>query len=117
MPAKFCKYWKAEIGKHQLGWICGEKYAIPVSIHLSDTCNYLASGIQVAKKFAIVEPTKVRLEYTIWNNQFEITVLSKISNQKRVPAIIHIDDSDDEPIDQKNPNVMVYNFLHCLFLL
>jgi hypothetical protein len=107
MPTNFCKNWKAELSKHKLGWICGHKNSIAVSIYLSDHCNYLACGSQVAEYFAFVEPTRVRLEYTIENNEFEMKVLPKILNQKHVPDIIHIDDSDDEPIDHKFSNVMV----------
>jgi hypothetical protein len=103
MPKNFCKHWKDDLAKQRFGWICGQKYAAWVSIHLSDTSNYLTSGSEVAKKFGFVEPTKVQLEYTIYNNQFEMKVLPKISNQKPVPEIINIDDSEDESNDYKNP--------------
>jgi hypothetical protein len=38
----------------------------------------------------------VQLEYTIENNQFDMTVLPKFSNKKPAPQIINLDDSEDE---------------------
>ncbi|WJX51941.1 hypothetical protein P8452_38096 [Trifolium repens] len=124
IPKNFCKNWKTEIAKNRFGWICGDKYSVMVSIHLSDTCNYLASGSQVADSFGFAKPTKVLLEYTIDENQFEMTVLPTISNQKPVPEIVNIDDSEDESNDHKYPalfrkqvkhKVVVYN-LYIVFL-
>ncbi|WJX85014.1 hypothetical protein P8452_67525 [Trifolium repens] len=103
IPKNFCKNWKTEIAKNRFGWICGDKYSVMVSIHLSDTCNYLASGSQVADSFGFAKPTKVLLEYTIDENQFEMTLLPTISNQKPVPDIVNIDDSEDESNYHKYP--------------
>jgi hypothetical protein len=123
IPNNFCKNWNAEIVKHHYGWICGETYAIMVIFHLSDSPKYLSSGCQVAKKFGFAEPTRVVLEYTIEDNQFEMKVLPKVRQQIHVPKFIEIDDSDDESMptlkvtpriptsnkqNRKLPQVVVY---------
>jgi hypothetical protein len=107
IPKNFCKNWKAEIVKHRYGWICGDEYAVMVIFHLSDSRNYLTSRCAVAKKFGFAEQTKVVLEYTIEDNQFEMKVLSTNRHQIHVPGIIEIGDSDDESIHHQNPPLNV----------
>jgi hypothetical protein len=124
MPKNFCKNWKDDLAKQTFGWICGDKYAAWVSIHLSETSNYLTSGSEVAQKFGFLEPTKVQLQYTIYNNQFEMKILPKISKEKKFPEVINIYDSEDESDDYKNPAlfqkqlkpiVVVYNLYIVFF--
>jgi hypothetical protein len=67
-----------------------------VIFHLSDSRNYSTSGCAVAKKFGFAEQTKVVLEYTIEDNQFEMKVLPINRDQIHVPEIIEIDDGDDD---------------------
>ncbi|WJX39507.1 hypothetical protein P8452_27041 [Trifolium repens] len=107
IPKNFCKNWKAEIVKHRYGWICGDEYAVMVIFHLSDSRNYLTSRCAVAKKFGFAEQTKVVLEYTIEDNQFEMKVLPTNRHQIHVPGIIEIGDSDDESIHHQNPPLNV----------
>jgi hypothetical protein len=96
IPKNICKNWKAEIVKHRYGWICGDEYTVMVIFHLSDSRNYLTSGCAVAKKFGFAEQTKVVLEYTIEDNQFEMKVLPINRDQIHVPEIIEIDNGDDD---------------------
>ncbi|PNX89749.1 hypothetical protein L195_g045871 [Trifolium pratense] len=99
IPIDFYQQWERELNRLNYGWIVWNDTSVPVHFQFKDT-DKVMFGNDVCYTFGLERPTKVRLEYTVTNNQFSLTFIESFDDQSHASTEVFEEGLTDDESDE-----------------